>query len=92
MVTGVRFRDGGILPIHGLFVAVGVAGSTALARKIGAITMGSSIAVDENMATNIPGLFAAGDCTGGLLQIAKAVSDGARAGMEAIKFVRGLGQ
>ena len=27
-----------------------------------------------------PGLFAAGDCTGGLLQVAKAVYEGAKAG------------
>ena len=88
LVSSVRFQSGDPLPVDGLFIAVGVAGSTALARKIGAITMGSSIAVDENMATNIPGLYAAGDCTGGLLQIAKAVCDGAKAGIEAIKFVR----
>ena len=88
LVSSVRFQSGDTLPVDGLFIAVGVAGSTALARKIGAITMGSSIAVDENMATNIPGLYAAGDCTGGLLQIAKAVCDGAKAGIEAIKFVR----
>lgn len=40
------------------------------------------------MATAAPGLFAAGDCTGGLLQVAKAVSDGAQAAMSAVKFVR----
>ena len=32
------------------------------------------------METTVPGLFAAGDCTGGLLQIAKAVYEGAQAG------------
>jgi len=40
------------------------------------------------MATNIPGLYAAGDCTGGLLQISKAVYEGALAGTEIIKFLR----
>jgi thioredoxin reductase (NADPH) len=45
--------------------------------------------VDENMATTLPGLYAAGDCTGGLLQIAKAVYEGAKAGTEAVKFIRG---
>ena len=38
--------------------------------------------------TAVPGLFAAGDCTGGLLQVAKAVADGAEAAMSAVKFVR----
>ena len=30
------------------------------------------------MQTTVPGLYAAGDCTGGLLQVAKAVYEGAR--------------
>ena len=40
------------------------------------------------MATNVPGLYAAGDCTGGLLQISKAVGEGAKAAMSMIRFVR----
>ena len=44
------------------------AGSTALARKIGAEVDGNRIVVDEKMQTTVPGLYAAGDCTGGLLQ------------------------
>ena len=35
-----------------------------------------------------PGLYAAGDCTGGLLQVAKAVYEGAQAGTEAAKALR----
>ncbi len=76
------------LPLDGLFIAYGVAGSADLARKVGAETEGSRIVVDENMATGIPGLYAAGDCTGGLLQIAKAVYEGAKAGTELIKYLR----
>ena len=44
--------------------------------------------VDESMATNVPGLYAAGDCTEGMLQIAKAVYDGAKAGTEITKYIR----
>ena len=33
-------------------------------------------------------LYAAGDCTGGLLQVAKAVYEGAQAGTEAAKALR----
>ena len=40
------------------------------------------------MATNVPGLYACGDCTGGLLQISKAVYEGAKAGLSAIKYLR----
>lgn len=90
-VQNVAFEDGSTLDVAGLFIAVGVAGSTALARKLGAEVSGNTIVIDEHMQTNVPGLFAAGDCTGGLLQIAKAVSDGARAGTAAVKHVRALG-
>ena len=87
-LESIQFQDGSTLPFAGLFIAVGVAGSTDLAKKIGAITENNKILVDENMATNIPGLFAAGDCTGGLLQISKAVYEGAKAGTEIVKFFR----
>ena len=87
-VTGVRLAGGEELPMDGVFIALGVAGSTALARKMGAEVDGNKIVVDANMMTTIPGLFAAGDCTGGLLQVAKAVYEGAVAGNEAAKALR----
>lgn len=87
-VTGVTFEDGSSMELDGLFVALGSAGAVDLARKIGAMTDGRSIQTDENMATNVPGLYAAGDCTGGLLQISTAVGEGAKAAMGMIKYVR----
>ena len=44
--------------------------------------------VNENMETNIKGIYACGDCTGGLLQISKAVYEGTKAGMQAIQYIR----
>ncbi|MBE6904379.1 MAG: thioredoxin reductase [Ruminococcaceae bacterium] len=88
-VNGVLFEDNSKIEIDGLFVAIGVAGSTELAKKIGILTEKGKIVVDENMATNVPGIFSAGDCNGGLLQISKAVSEGAVAGTQAIKYIRG---
>ena len=87
-VTGVQLNGGRQVPLSGVFVALGVAGSTALARKLGAEVEGNRIVVDEKMQTTLPGLYAAGDCTGGLLQVAKAVYEGALAGTEAAKAVR----
>lgn len=84
----IRFKTGGVLPVSGIFVAYGVAGSAELARKIGAMTEGNRILVDPTMATNIPGLYAAGDCTGGMLQVAKAVYEGALAGTAVVKAAR----
>ena len=88
VVTGVQLSGGETLAVSGVFVALGVAGSTALARKIGAAVDGSRIVVDAAMQTTVPGLYAAGDCTGGLLQVAKAVYEGALAGTEAAKALR----
>ena len=87
-VTGVQLADGTTREVSGVFVAQGVAGSTALARKLGAAVEGNRIVVDEKMQTTVPGLYAAGDCTGGLLQVAKAVYEGALAGTEAAKALR----
>ena len=87
-VRGVELSGGKTVALSGVFVALGVAGSTALARKLGAEVDGNRILVDEHMQTTLPGLYAAGDCTGGLLQVAKAVYEGALAGTEAAKALR----
>ena len=87
-VTGVQLSGGDVVELAGVFVALGVAGSTALARKIGAAVENDRIVTDEKMQTTVPGLYAAGDCTGGLLQVAKAVYEGTLAGTEAAKALR----
>lgn len=78
----------GEIQLDGLFVAEGIADSFGLARKLGAEVSNNRIVVNENMETNIPGLYAAGDCTGGMLQVSKAVYEGAKAGTEAVKYIR----
>lgn len=88
LLSSVVFEDDKTLDVSGVFVAIGTAGSSDLARKLGAVTEGTKIAVNGEMATNIPGLYAAGDCTPGMLQVAKAVYQGAEAATSAIKFVR----
>lgn len=87
-VESVTFEDGETLSVSGVFVALGVAGSIDLARKIGAEVSNNRIAVNEDMQTNIPCVFAAGDCTGGVLQVSKAVADGAKAGLAMINFLK----
>lgn len=88
-VERVAFADGASISADGIFLAIGVAGSVELARKIGAFLDGTNVKVDAKMATNVPGLYAAGDCTGGLLQIAKAVHEGAQAGLSVLNYVHG---
>ena len=80
-VEEIDFVDNTKMKIDGIFIAQGVAGSTEFAKKIGARINNDKIVVDENMETSIKGLFACGDCTGGLYQVSKAVYDGTKAGL-----------
>jgi len=41
------------------------------------------VKADRDMSTNLPGVFAAGDCTGGPLQVSKAIGEGQVAGQKA---------
>ena len=80
-VEEIDFVDNTKMKIDGIFIAQGVAGSTEFAKKIGAKINNDKIVVDENMESSIKGLFACGDCTGGLYQVSKAVYDGTKAGL-----------
>ena len=81
----IEFANGKTIKIDGVFVAEGIATSTDLAKRIGALVEGNNIKINENMETSVKGLYACGDCTGGILQISKAVYEGAKAGLEIIK-------
>lgn len=87
-VREVRFEDNTAIKTDGVFIADGTAGAAEFARKLGLETKNDKIAVDENMKTNIKGIFACGDCTGGLMQISKAVYEGTKAGLAAIEYLR----
>lgn len=89
-VNRVAFDDGSELEIDGLFVALGTAGGADFAKKLGVALDGDSIKTDEDMKTNIPSVFACGDVNGGLLQVSKAVCDGAKAGLSAVKYLKSL--
>lgn len=87
-VEQIKLEDNTIIKTDGIFVAKGVAGSNEFAKKLGIITNKDKIVVNEKMETNIPGIYACGDCTGGILQISKAVYEGTKAGLEVIKKVK----
>ena len=86
----VQLEDESRLPISGLFVALGTADSTDIARKLGLIIENNHILTEPDTSTPLPGLYAAGDCTGGMLQIAKAVYEGAMAGTRAVNYLKPL--
>ena len=84
-LESIELEDGTKLEVDGLFVAQGVAGSTDFARKLGALVKDNKIVVNDKMETTIQGLYACGDCVGGIYQIAKAINEGMIAGMNAKK-------
>ena len=87
-VTGITFEDETKVALNGIFIALGEAGSVDFAKTLGIITNGNNITVNDNMETNIKGIYACGNVTGGLLQISKAVYEGAKAGLAASKYIK----
>ena len=86
----VVFSDGTSENFDGIFIACGSAGAFELAKKLGLEHKNNKIITNENRATNVPGIYAAGDCTAGLQQIAKAVYDGMIAGTQALKYLKSI--
>lgn len=87
-LQSIHFNDDTKEEIDGLFIAYESASSTDFARKLGILIQGNSIITDNNQQTNLEGVFAAGDCTGGFRQIATAVGQGALAGRRIIEYLR----
>lgn len=84
----VVFEDGERMAMDGLFIAMGEASSMDFAYSLGLERSGVFVKADEEQRTNIPGVFAAGDCVGGFLQIAVAVGEGAKAARQAISYIK----
>ncbi|WP_428568549.1 MAG: NAD(P)/FAD-dependent oxidoreductase [Solidesulfovibrio sp. DCME] len=87
-LTGLVLADGGEAPAEGLFVAMGQASALDFAKTLGVLAKGAFIEADSEQKTNVPGVFAAGDCVGHFMQISVAVGEGAKAGRAAIAHVK----
>ena len=89
-VTAIVFEDGQEVQVDGIFIAQGTAGGSDFAKKLGVVAKNDNLVVNENMETNIKGIFACGNLTGGLLQVNKAIYEGAKAGLQAVKYLKSL--
>jgi thioredoxin reductase (NADPH) len=89
-LEGIVYDDGATEPVDGIFVARGEASSLDFAYSLGLLRNGVFIEADGEQKTNVPGVFAAGDCVGNFLQISVAVGEGAKAGRSAIKYLKGF--
>ncbi|MDO4545925.1 MAG: FAD-dependent oxidoreductase, partial [Bacillota bacterium] len=73
---------------NGLFVAIGRIPQNRAFAPVVALDERGYIIAGENCHTNVPGIFAAGDCrTKDLRQLVTATADGAVAAAEAGKFI-----
>ncbi len=87
-VSGIKLEDGSTIQTDGIFIALGEAGAADFAKTLGLQLKGDSITINDSAETNIPGIYACGNATGGLLQVSKAVYEGTKAGLTAINFIR----
>lgn len=88
----VIYDDGTEEKFDGIFVAYGTASSVDFARKLGVLIKDNIVEVDENQKTNLEGLYAAGDCSSQIKQVAVAVGQGAVAGLKISEYMRNIGR
>ena len=91
-VESVEFYVGGTprsLKVEGVFVEMGMKPNVELAENLGLdMTSGGFVKINRlNQETSMPGVFAAGDMTGGRMQAATAVGAGASAGISALQYL-----
>ncbi|QTL98702.1 thioredoxin reductase [Iocasia frigidifontis] len=84
-VEGLRLKKQTI-DLDGVFILREVTPADKLLYGL-ALDEKGHIKVDENMASNLPGVYAAGDCTGTPYQLARAVGQGQVAGLNAVTYV-----
>ena len=74
--------------VNGVFVSLGKAPATGIVEKAGVeVDERGCVKVDRWQRTNIEGVFAAGDCTCGGMQVVTAVGEGAMASLKAFHYV-----
>ncbi len=95
-VDGVRIRnvktdEVKMIPVDGVFIFVGTQPNTGFAKGVVDMDERGFIITDSEMATSVPGIYAAGDCRAKQLrQISTAVGDGATAAYSAERYIESL--
>lgn len=88
-IKNLKTGESFLLPVSGLFVAVGIRPGTELVSELVTCDEGGYVLAGEDCATDVPGLFVAGDVRRKPnRQIATAVADGANAAMSAGTYCR----
>jgi thioredoxin reductase (NADPH) len=89
-VTGLELNNGATIKVNGVFIELGAKGLLQLATQMGILLDDEMryIQTDKQQATNLPGVYAAGDICGPPWQMAKAVGEGCVAGISAATFAK----
>jgi thioredoxin reductase (NADPH) len=93
LVREIRLRNvktgkGSSLEVSGIFVAVGLRPNTGYLKGLLALDEGGFIPVNNQMETEVPGVFAAGDIRSrSIRQVVSAAGDGATAAIAAERFL-----
>jgi thioredoxin reductase (NADPH) len=79
------------LEVSGVFIAVGLKPNTGYLSGVLALSPEGFILVNDQMETDVPGVFAAGDIrSGSTRQVSSAVGDGAVAAINAEKYISSI--
>ncbi len=77
------------IAVNGVFINVGLSPLTALCTPLRVKTdERGNVVADGKQASNVPGVFAAGDCVGRLRQIVWAAAEGAQAALSAYDYLK----
>lgn len=83
--AALKLQNGSIVEVDGIFCLRDSVALSSLLPKLE--TENGHILVDRSMATNLPGVYAAGDCTGRPYQYTKAVGEGNIAAHSVIEYL-----
>ena len=92
-VTGIKLKGTveSELGVDGVFILLEHVSTNSILSEAGiSLDKGGCIIVDKQQQTNIPGIFAAGDCTCSSWQVVTATGEGGKAGLAALRYLKGL--
>ena len=89
-VSSLLLKNGTELHVNGVFIELGGRSSENIAMDLGVFPeIDNTIRVNNKCETTVKGIFACGDITGKPWQVAKAVGEGAIAGINAADYAKG---
>jgi len=93
VVTHIEFKGttNRTLKVDGVFIIIDHSGTNEMIKEAGVHADESGcIGVDRNHQTNIEGVFAAGDCICGGMQVITAAGEGGRAGLSVLRYIKSM--